>query len=128
MRVLESVVMSFTFAALAFGAPLIQLGHELRQSLRRIPDEAVELAAAMRVDGDDESAKLLDPQLHETIMRHEIVPGHADDLLDRLRQERRAATEEGEVDAADLAHGLRAFGVEPALAADGTQIELADQG
>src|SRR6478609_11995744 len=97
--------------------PSLKPGIELLQFfLGRSLDVVVE-GIAVRVDPDRERAEVLDAELPEAL-GHELLPGDLFDLLDLRRLERRGASDDREVDHAQLVHGLDGFIREAALAAD----------
>ena len=81
----------------------------------------------IRIDADRRRPQPLDLQPHQPVVRQHVGPADLDHFLDRLRQERAAAAEERQVDAADLLHHSGAALVEPSLAADGVPLEAGDQ-
>src|SRR4051812_7910085 len=72
---------------------------------------------AVRVDADGERAEVLDAELPEAF-GHELLPRDLFDLLDLRRLERRGATDDREVDHAELVHRPDRLVREAALAAD----------
>src|SRR5262245_58318712 len=105
-------------------AVLVETAQNIRHALVRTLAQLIESRVSLGVDADHQRAERFDAQLHETIVRDEIVPRDRLHLLHGIGEERGAAAQEREVDAADLLHGVGAGAVEPALAADHAQAKL----